>query len=430
MKRMLSVVGPLLLAACAHSPFVMPPPRITSDHQEIPGILEQAARRNLSQVTLFVTHGMGRTEVCFADDVATLIDGRERAPNACLSSTVSMPVCLTKPYAVGGEALPVRPSLAEGCESNTGGAIGVTEGIRRFGILRYQDVEADYQGRTFRVRIYSYWWDADASLLQSYYMSADELIEPGQRVPINAAIKAHIINDGFSDAVLYTGTFGAVMRDGMRNALCLTALERGAQAGAAVAAKPAACARLESASAGTRALGSTHIALMTSSLGSRILFDALDEGRNQSGAATEQIAQVLLRSSPVIYMSANQLPLLGLGQLSVRADGYVQSDRPQGSSFLERYLGHVRDGGISTPPNSIVAFFDPNDLLGYRAGGHLPQRLNRNIIEVEQHYARRWRWLANPMAAHDQSFSNARSRMMIRCGAVRSGNSIAVREPC
>lgn len=414
-KLALLAMAALGVSACAHTP----PPRITSDHSEIPGVYPLAAERGLSEITLFVTHGMGDTEQSFGDDVVEMVRGG--APRSGDSAARMLPVCLDKPYRVRGESLP-EPGLGISCAAAAEG----DQPFARFGIISVTEVEGRYQGRPIPVRVYSYWWQGDASLIQAPYMQ--DLPVPGERrAPLNARIKSRIINDGFSDAVLYAGSFGEVMRDGMRNAVCLMALDR---QGLTPEPTRSACAQLGGAGDAT-ALAQTHVALLTSSLGGRILFDALGEAqRDPAPDAVRRLAATLTTASPVIYMSANQLPLLGLSQLDV-ARWTPQPAPGSSANFLSRFLSAATtraDGPRA--PNRIVAFFDPNDLLGYRAGAHLPSPLAANIIEVEQHYARPGRLLADPVKAHDQSFSNALSRRFIMCGATRTAKGLSVREPC
>jgi hypothetical protein len=409
----------VLLAGCAHTPFSKPSPRITSDHRELPGILETAYRRNLDRVAVFVTHGMGFTRDCFADEVAEMLDGVRR--KTCRPPTRSVPVCLEGSYSVRGESLPPAGlDIGSRCRRHVRASSGNM--VSAFGRLGVQQLTATYRGRSFDVRLYSYFWNDDAMSLQQYHISED-IAAGSERTSINRDLKYQTINGGFSDAVLYAGSFGPVMREGMRSALCLMALDAAGHitigANEPITISP--CAKMTE-SGTSNAFTSTHLALLTSSLGSRMLFDALSEA---GAPGSQPLSRAIDEHSPVIYMAANQLPLLAMSQFEVTKLGPSSSRAGVAEiGFLQRYL--TQDGG-RVIPNSLGAFYDPNDLLGYRAGSHLPPSMRRNIIEVTQYYARRWFLFADPREAHAKSFMDEDARRFIVCGAVQPGNRLVPR---
>lgn len=102
-----------------------------------------------------------------------------------------------------------------------------------------------------------------------------------------------------------------------------------------------------------------HYAFVTHSLGSRITIDALQFIAKKLGDNTteQQELEKALKSKHIpIYMMSNQLPMLQLGrklpEIGGKASEYCQQN---GAHYSERMLAKT----------SIIAFTDPNDLLGY-----------------------------------------------------------------
>lgn len=430
----------VVLGACSHLPLFTPAPQITSGPSEFPGILQRAAELGRSDISVFVSHGMGNTSPCFADEVASLLDGKARPSEVCRADGAWVPVCLGTSFGVEGEALPRSGAHYGSACASVEQVPGTPIKISQFGQLRIVDTVADYAGKRFNVRVYGYWWNQDALTLQEPFLQDDLENGAADRAAINRMIKRETINYGFSDAVLYVGSFGGVMRTGMRSALCLMTLDalrpEGQIKNASSPSSP--CETLAATPEATDAFAARHGALLSLSLGSRVLFDALENGdTGQPGAlAIDRLAEVLPTNSPTVYMAANQLPLLGIGQLRVSLHGQsLAAVKPPPEAYLRRFL-NWRQGDASgyrrqdSRGNLIVAFHDPNDLLGYRAGRHMTTAERERIVEVQQYYATRWFLFANPVAAHAQTFRDRTGSRMVRCGAVQRNRKLVVREPC
>jgi hypothetical protein len=105
-------------------------------------------------------------------------------------------------------------------------------------------------------------------------------------------------------------------------------------------------------------IANDHYAFVTHSLGSRITIDGLQLIAQRLGKTTEQKElETALKSKHIpIYMMSNQLPMLQLGrklpEISGKVSEYCQAN---GAHYSERMLAKT----------SIIAFNDPNDLLGY-----------------------------------------------------------------
>lgn len=139
---------------------------------------------------------------------------------------------------------------------------------------------------------------------------------PPHRMLANREIKERLFDRALSDAVLYTGDYGNVIRRGVAEALC--------QAVGGKTADSQMC-QWPAASEATQ----TQYILVTHSLGSRIVYDTL-LGLVGNGYAADSLSDMAINARPfveqilantsVVYMMANQLPLLGLGNVQVNTD--------------------------------------------------------------------------------------------------------------
>jgi hypothetical protein len=156
--------------------------------------------------------------------------------------------------------------------------------------------------------------------------------------------------------VLFAGSYRDVLKNVARQGLC--------QAMATAPQTDAPCRWDDVDVSGMR------VAFVTHSLGSRILFDALNEllGAPKS---RERLLPMLNRE-PSFFMFANQLALLALADRPVLEPPPAPGALPPGNQGLPGFsqaLAEARteDFGIGAPvPVNIVAFSDPNDVLSYR----------------------------------------------------------------
>lgn len=457
----------------------------------IPGILPSAANKQTRNITAFAIHGIGRTSACFADPILDMFSGerfRTRPVDDDLCdprgvSVIAMPVCLATSYGVTGEAfVELGPDdeprvIGKEC-GNASGASDILVGVRpgavsdsplrvaRMGTLFRYSTEVTYvdgDGLSYNLdaTTYAYWWHGDANAIQAPFVGKDQSPERTQeRVIANRELKRIVMNEGLVDAAFFLGSGGALLREGTQSALCRMVLDvEGVVPASELVRDP--CQRLTSVRDFTN-LKRSQVVLLTQSLGSRILFDSMSGFRSDRPASNlaaeieaRSIGDSILESGPLVYMSANQLPLLGVAD--------VQITDPR-DSFRDRSLAVGEEPGfqeeleqravVQTPSQvitaqgmvpvpeplpqaepakvgagkapqqvSLVSFYDPNDLLGYPAGDHLPEERQRLYIDVQQRYAIPWFFFANPAAAHDKSFNRNRARRMILCGAQQEADN-------
>jgi hypothetical protein len=183
---------------------------------------------------------------------------------------------------------------------------------------------------------------------------------PYKRATLNGALKTTLINDCLSDAVVYSGQHGDRIRAAMKLVVCRE-LD-----GIPVVGQPCNL----SGSALDR-----PIAVITESLGSKILFDAARAVYEEATAGARAALTHRFASVQMIYLMANQIPLLDIASpLPPSSDPDDQERRaPQTSSLshmvgiMYRARGTLRPDSLAaiTPP-TVVVFSDPNDLLSYR----------------------------------------------------------------
>ena len=185
---------------------------------------------------------------------------------------------------------------------------------------------------------------------------------PYRRATMNGALKTNLINDCLSDAVVYAGQHGDPIRAAMKLAVCR---ELG---GTPVAGQPCDFTSTEL---------DRPIAVITESLGSKILFDAARAIYEEVGQAAGARAAMTQRFASVqmIYLMANQIPLLDIASpLPTQLEADAQEGDATHSSSLGHMIGVMHGARTAMPPErlaamatpTVVAFTDPNDLLSYR----------------------------------------------------------------
>jgi hypothetical protein len=260
-----------------------------------------------------------------------------------------------------------------------------------------------------RVRVAALNWSPLTEGIKLQQFQADGQVS---RAVINDEIKTKLVDDGLSDAVLYLGKYKRVMSDGVMIGLC---------------------SFLDGWMVGKRCVprrqSQSDVVLVSESLGSMMLLDAIDRLKRQGDRSGEpQLIQRMRR----FYMFANQLPLLEL-----RSKGGQTKERTQFQLFLDEVQAvHARALQLNTadralgaapttppPPLQVVAFTDPNDLLSYDLG---PKNLDPSgrpelgysLSNVLYPVAQSWFGLfANPIKAHTGYATDPEVLRLVTCGA-------------
>lgn len=193
------------------------------------------------------------------------------------------------------------------------------------------------------------------------------------RADFNKGFKRGLINDCFSDAVVYSGTAGDPVRGWVRSEVC-------------------------------DALGGTYLSaggcsfnenkprrktiFVAESLGSKILSDALISIWDLSTDSNKAQLKRRMTDVQMVFLLANQIPLLSAATYS-NGSSALKSTEPSLSPLVEifaRVRSPEKGRSLTAGPTSqlkFVAFSDPNDLLSYPllGGKHTPAGISiANVI--------------------------------------------------
>jgi hypothetical protein len=244
-----------------------------------------------------------------------------------------------------------------------------------------------------------------------------------KRAKINAELKASLLNDCLADAVIYAGFRGADIQTSMQNAIC-AALDGTPTSG--TCDFPA-----------TYGHGNRRIVIVTESLGSRMVFDAISalkieaERKGNLTAFDEAVSPITQ-----IYMFANQLPILALArpaltQAASTTDPTV-SKTPSMATALsvlsearvrhrERHRSDPQQSAVE-PKLSLVVFTDPNDLLSYRLLPNDPAVVGADTRVVNVITSNDYSYLGqveNPLTAHEAYDLNKDALRLLFDGSAR-----------
>jgi hypothetical protein len=182
---------------------------------------------------------------------------------------------------------------------------------------------------------------------------------------LNGELKRGLVDNCLTDVVVYSGPNGREIRKAAIEAVCgvLGGRFDGQRCDMRTAEPPPA------------------LALVSESLGSQLLFDAITDiwettERNEDKVEIDHLAKSLA-AKRIIYMLANQVPLLvTAGRLPAEAIVVGEASTPLARSpamglDVFSVLARARTIAAHPPgPLTIVAFSDPNDLLSYRIASH------------------------------------------------------------
>ena len=226
------------------------------------------------------------------------------------------------------------------------------------------------------------------------------------RAVVNGKLKDGLLNDCLADALIYQGKSRPVIRQKMADAIARVLDDSRARAQA-----------LD--------LRSGPLALVSDSLGSKISFDALDWMTASSGSAGQKAAgQAALDRLAIVYMQANQLPILGLADQTI---GDVARAVPQtDDDSLLRLLTRKKAPAAALrqarePRLALVAFTDPNDLLSYRLQRSRYDIAGVDVSDVVVSNDSTWLGLLErPDTAHTHYPQNKDVTRFIACGSIGS----------
>jgi len=212
------------------------------------------------------------------------------------------------------------------------------------------------------------------------------------RAKVNGQLKDKLMNDCLADALVYEGAARGAIRGAM-------------------------AARLAQVLDGATD-PSAPLVLVSDSLGSKVVFDALIELLGgMSSASVQATARKGSDRLAQVFMNANQLPILGLADQTIPTVATTPSAQGAPTDSLQRYL-RLREQARRL---KVVALTDPNDLLSYRL---MPSRYageNVDIADVlvsnDKTY---FGLLSRPDTVHVGYSANPDAVAVIACGKPRS----------
>ncbi|WP_374581523.1 hypothetical protein [Pseudoduganella sp.] len=316
-----------------------------------PGLVDFVASAPGRSVDVLLVHGMCTHDVRWVDDTV-----------AQLSSALRAQTQGTPPG------------------SAAGAAVATTDGI--------EIVERSIQLRQGELRIKALLWSPLTTPLkhQLDYDHSDRL--PVVRAKLNARAKDMLMDDCIPDALIYQG----VSRDAIQQRMAQAILR--ATEGAAPDAP---------------------LLVLSSSLGSKILFDTL--------LRMDAAAQRTIDRMAYLVMAANQIPLLALADQQAVAPGAAAAPAAPPPDSLQALLRKRRAAATprTTRRLTLVAFSDPNDLLTYTLERERYAPLGVEVVNVLVSNAPTWfGLLERPDHAHGNYLLNPDVARMAACGQPRS----------
>lgn len=374
---------------------------------------------------IFMVHGMGDTRPDYSEPLMDRLRDQGYVRSDAQDWTGTR---LNAPISVRGEAMTCVDPTVPPC---------------RFDAFGQYRTDTFVKGRQ-KVVLYTYYWHADLHRIQAPFLAADRQERRSRWIQ---TLKQDTIVMGFGDAAAYLGPAGSLVRQGIGVGLCAM-LRDAAQRPVVVEDGTVACDLNQLTADDARRYGQAEYGFVTMSLGSRMLFDTLEDHASASTA----VLPVLARRTRYFYMLANQLPLLGLGRLEVAsiplAGNTDASDTGVGMPFFrpacdrsggflsyagcERSQAGLTSDGSGPPPVSdtldVVAFRDPEDLLGFAASTGMAEfGPSVRFIEVWNRNAPVYLGLiADPRKTHAAELEHEASARLIVCGArAMEGGSLA-----
>ena len=265
--------------------------------------------------------------------------------------------------------------------------------VRRFD---YEMTGAD--GVNYDIALLTWGERIDAARAQLDYEDTNVSTDPDipDRASINGGLKAELLDNCVIDAIYYLGSAGNKIRAAMREAVCDYLGGRITGQNTGVAGSSTRCSS-------PRGITTTPTMLIPESLGSKVLFDAINS--LTSGGGGQSVVNAL---GPVraIHFATNQIPLLNLAEHQDRAAGRESAN---GATTLTTLVSRLQpdagifESGAPPPPIEIVTYTDPNDPFGYRLQqAHVgpSARLSNVIVSNAGVFAG---LVANPIDAHRET---------------------------
>ncbi len=308
-------------------------------------LADTAGTDDIERVNIFYLHGIGRTEDPNEPPLGrTFMKGVANAYGLDIEGNTLASQCGVKSEGEGqtkGEFIEITSGDVPVVYQTVVPGVKLT--LDRLVCMDKQrlKVRPDLEYVVYRIFWDEFFWNS----LQMAHLGQDDNVGDvtllaDLRRKYNRRLKDEMVNFGFSDAVMYVGPAGQEIRNAIRGAMCSAALDAEgfdfSQQGHKVTARQA-CDQA------TNQYGTANqFAFISESLGSKITFDLMREALTDD---RKTIIDKMIAGSE-IYMMANQLALLSLGDIS-KAPVKPASNDP------------------SAPRPRVIAMSEVNDFLTY-----------------------------------------------------------------
>jgi hypothetical protein len=370
---------------------------------------------NKTRVNILYLHGIGYTEDRTADALASdFLSGIARAYDLNASDGLVSALC-----GEGGNSLflnaerpvPFRTILPDSQLQ-----------LSRLACMDKQtlDIGEDIEFVLYRVFWDTVFWDA----LQYPHVGQDDdrgtsEVMAQERQKYNRILKDDLVNYGFSDAVMYLGEAGGLIREAVRGAMCVAATDAAGDGFASGQIINAAEACAETAAL---AENTAPFAFVTESLGSKVIFDVM---RDVSTDGRTTVHDTMIAGSET-FMLANQIALFGLSDLG-RAQKRMPDLGPERPSFIA--ISEVND----FLSYEIIPFLEQLYRNSYRPNGvassipisarpGLVREFGFNVVDVRTRFADKIipvvGSFVDPKDAHTGHAKQPELMKLILCGAV------------
>lgn len=215
---------------------------------------------------------------------------------------------------------------------------------------------------------------------------------PARRARLNGTLKDGLIDDCIADALVYQGVARDTLRQRMREAILRATADQSADA---------------------------PLVVLSSSLGSKILFDTLLQMLEEP--ATRAAAQRTADRLSYLVMAANQIPLLSLADQPLPGAALAAAGPPDSLLAVLRQRRAPAVPRAPLPQLVLVAFTDPNDLLSYTLPRERYAGAGVQVFNVLVSNAPGWfGLLERPDQAHGNYLRNPDVARLVACGQPRS----------
>src|SRR5579871_589405 len=217
---------------------------------------------------------------------------------------------------------------------------------------------------------------------------------PARGAKANRQLKSDLMDWAFSDAVMALGPLRVYVLDGIRQLILKSLAD--------------APTTSQTGASGVRA--NQEFVIVSHSLGSYLIFSALDMDRIAAKTATAEetrsdLQEILKRTSLVVFF-ANQLRLLELAALDEPSERNIAADLHDWGKVRCEYLKSLPSVPQECKPPRIIALNDPSDLLTWT----VPTLGGINVENYSVRNSTHWLWLfANPTSSHSNYATDKRA---------------------